>query len=153
MRSSASSLAAQIAGHLGFRESLRLIGDAIGRPVDDTSVVTRPILAVGPRTLLGGVAPPGSDSRGAAGRDRPDKGTEWLRLTMTASVSLDEAGVVPLDRVQIYGATNLSAVISPGDRRRRRDRRAYRQRAPGDSRGRAGGALGTRSRHHGAASA
>lgn len=103
-----------IAGHLGFRESLRLIGNAIGRPVDDTSVVTRPILAVGPRKLLGGELQPGQTAgvrQVATGRT---KGAEWLRLTMTASVSLDEAGVAPLDRFEISGTTNLSAVISPG---------------------------------------
>lgn len=103
-----------IAGHLGFRESLRLIGNAIGRPVDDTSVVTRPILALGARKLLGGEIVPGQTagvSQVATGRTN---GTEWLRLTMTASVSLDEAGVAPVDRFEITGATNLSATISPG---------------------------------------
>jgi len=103
-----------IAGHLGFRESLRLIGEAIGRPVDDTSVVTRPILAIGPRKLLGGELEPGQTAgvrQVATGRT---KGAEWLRLTMTASVSLDEAGTAPLDKFEIFGTNNLSAVISPG---------------------------------------
>lgn len=103
-----------IAGHLGFRESLRLIGNAIGRPVDDTSVVTRPIVALGPRKLLGGEIVAGQTagvSQVATGRT---KGDEWLRLTMTASVSLDEAKVAPVDRFQITGATSLTATISPG---------------------------------------
>lgn len=103
-----------IAGHLGFRESLRLIGNAIGRPVDETSVVTRPILAVGRRKLIGGEIVPGQTagvSQVATGRTN---GTEWLRLTMNASVSLDEANVAPVDRFEITGATTLTATISPG---------------------------------------
>lgn len=103
-----------IAGHLGFRESLRLIGNAIGRPVDGTSVVTQPILAVGPRKLLGGEIVPGQTagvSQVATGRTN---GTEWLRLTMTASVSLEEAGIAPVDRFEITGTATLSATISPG---------------------------------------
>lgn len=103
-----------IAGHLGFRESLRLIGNAIGRPVDETSVVTRPILAVGPRKLLGGEIVPGQTAGVSQVATGLTSGTEWLRLTMTASVSLEEAGVVPVDRFEITGATSLTATISPG---------------------------------------
>jgi hypothetical protein len=35
---------------------------------------------------------------------------------MTASVSLAEIGVAPVDRVHISGANELTAVVSPGSR-------------------------------------
>jgi len=103
-----------ISGHMGFRESLRLIGKAIGRPVHETSVVTRPILALGTRKLLGGEIVPGQTAGVSQVATGLTDGTEWLRLTMTASVSLEEAGIAPVDRFEITGSANLSAVISPG---------------------------------------
>ena len=106
----------KIAGHRGFRESLRLIGEGIGRPVDETNVETTPIFAKGARTLIGGELSAGQTAgvrQLATGRTA---GTEWLRLTMTASVALDEIGVEPVDRVHISGSNDLTAVISPGTR-------------------------------------
>jgi 4-hydroxy-tetrahydrodipicolinate reductase len=106
----------KIAGHRGFRESLRLIGEALGRPVDETNVETTPIFAKRARTLIGGELTAGQTAgvrQLATGRSA---GTEWLRLTMTASVALDEIGVEPVDRVHISGSNDLTAVISPGSR-------------------------------------
>lgn len=44
----------RIGGHRGFRESLRLIGAALGRPVDATTVETLPIMAQRDRSLPDG---------------------------------------------------------------------------------------------------
>ncbi len=105
-----------ISGHRGFPESLRLIGEGIGRPVDEIHIETTPIIARRPRPLLQGELLAGQTAgvrQTAVGRTN---GTEWLHLAMTASVALEEIPAEPIDRVRIKGATELSAVISPGTR-------------------------------------
>lgn len=103
-----------ISGHRGFPESLRLLGDALGRPVDDTRVKTRPILAKVSRPLLGGVLAAGHTAGVRQTAVGSTAGTAWLRLTMIASVALDELDEAPVDKVRIAGSTELSATISPG---------------------------------------
>ncbi len=106
----------KISGHRGFPESLRLIGEAIGRPVDEIQVETKPIIAQLPRALLDGQLLAGQTAgvrQMAVGRTN---GTAWLQLAMTASVALEEIPAEPIDRVRIKGSTELSAVISPGTR-------------------------------------
>jgi 2,4-diaminopentanoate dehydrogenase len=106
----------KIAGHRGFRESLRLIGEGVGRPVDQTNVETSPIFAKRARTLIGGELSAGQTAGVRQLATGSTAGAEWLRLTMTASVALDEIGVQPVDRVHISGSNDLTAVISPGSR-------------------------------------
>ena len=106
--------AGTISGHRGFRESLRLIGASIGRHVDQIDIETRPLFAKRERRLLGGVLHPGETAgvrQIATGRTQ---GRDWLRLSMTASVALDELDAEPVDRVSINGPTPLHATISPG---------------------------------------
>ena len=103
-----------ISGHRGFPESLRLLGDALGRPVDETRVETRPIIAKAPRTLLGGELAAGQTAGVRQTAVGSSGGAEWLRLTMIASVALDELDEAPVDKVRIRGSTELSAAISPG---------------------------------------
>jgi 4-hydroxy-tetrahydrodipicolinate reductase len=103
-----------ISGHRGFPESLRLIGRTIGRPVDETHVETKPMFAMRDRPLLGGALEAGQTAGVRQIATGTSAGVEWLRLTMTASVALDEAGVDPVDRVHIDGTYPLRASISPG---------------------------------------
>lgn len=106
--------AGTISGHRGFRESLRLIGASLGRDVDQTHVETQPLFAKRDRLLLGGALHSGETAgvrQIAMGRT---DGRDWLRLSMTASVALDELGAEPVDRVFIDGPTPLHAAISPG---------------------------------------
>ncbi len=103
-----------ISGHRGFPESLRLIGEALGRPVDEIQIETKPIIARHPRALLDGELLTGQTAgvrQTAVGRT---VGSAWLHLAMTASVALEEIPAEPIDRVRIKGSTELSAVISPG---------------------------------------
>jgi 2,4-diaminopentanoate dehydrogenase len=103
-----------IAGHRGFRESLRLIGEALERRVEETRVETSPILARHDRTLTDGTVLAGQTAGVSQVALGFSSGTPWLRLTMTASVALDEIPADPVDRVHIAGSTELTAVISPG---------------------------------------
>ena len=103
-----------ISGHRGFPESLRLIGRALGRAVDQTHVETQPILATRDRPLLGGSLRAGETAGVRQVATGTSGGTEWIRLTMTASVALDEIGADPVDRVDIAGSAPLHAAISPG---------------------------------------
>ena len=103
-----------ISGHRGFPESLRLIGTTLGRQVDRTNVDTTPIFARRDRPLLDGTLHAGETAGVRQLATGTTAGVEWLRLTMTASVALDEIGVEPIDRVQIDGPTPLRAAISPG---------------------------------------
>ena len=106
----------KIAGHRGFRESLRLIGEAVGRPVDETNVETSPIFAKRGRPLIGGELSAGQTAGVRQVATGTSAGVQWLRLTMTASVALDEIGVEPVDRVHLSGSNDLTAIISPGSR-------------------------------------
>jgi len=106
----------KIAGHRGFRESLRLIGDALGRPVDETKVQTSPIFAKRDRKLIGGEVSAGQTAGVRQLATGASAGVQWLRLTMTASVALDEISVEPVDRVHLSGSNDLTATISPGSR-------------------------------------
>jgi hypothetical protein len=103
-----------IAGHRGFRESLRLLGSALGRPVDETRVETGRILARHDRTLKGGQLLAGQTAGVSQLAQGFSGGVPWLRLSMTATVALDEIGADPVDKVHIAGSTELTALISPG---------------------------------------
>jgi hypothetical protein len=103
-----------ISGHRGVPESLRLIGQRLGRPVDKTFVETKPILAKRDRPLLGGTLSAGQTAGVRQSAIGTSAGVNWLRLSMVASVALDEIATDPVDRVQINGSTPLRATISPG---------------------------------------
>jgi hypothetical protein len=105
----------QIEGHIGFRESLRLVGDAIDRPLDRTTVETRPIFAQRDRVLSDGVRLTAGLSAGARQvATGSTAGKTWLRVEMTVTVALDELGAEQIDRVHISGGYELTALILPG---------------------------------------
>ena len=105
-----------ISGHRGFRESLRLLGDALGRPIDDTHVETTPIIAKASRPLLSGGLVAGQTAGVLQEATGSAAGHEWIRLSMVVSVALDELAEAAVDSVHITGTMDLSATISPGVR-------------------------------------
>ena len=105
--------AGRIGGHRGFRESLRLIGAALGRPVDETTVVTLPIMAKRDRSLPDGAIRRGETAGVSQVATGSSEGREWLRAEMTASVALDELDAEPVDRIHISGSPDLTATIAP----------------------------------------
>jgi hypothetical protein len=105
--------AGRIGGHRGFRESLRLIGAALGRPVDATTVQTLPIMAQRDRSLSDGAIRKGETAGVSQVATGSTSGQQWLRVEMTASVALDELDAVPIDRIHIVGNPDLSATIAP----------------------------------------
>jgi 4-hydroxy-tetrahydrodipicolinate reductase len=105
--------AGRIGGHRGFRESLRLIGAALGRPVDATTVETLPIMAQRDRSLPDGAIRKGQTAGVSQVATGSTAGQQWLRVEMTASVALDELDAVPIDRIHIVGNPDLTATIAP----------------------------------------
>jgi hypothetical protein len=105
--------AGRIGGHRGFRESLRLIGAALGRPVDATTVETLPIMGQRDRSLPDGAIRKGETAGVSQIATGSTQGQQWLRVEMTASVALDELDAVPIDRIHIVGNPDLTATISP----------------------------------------
>ncbi len=103
-----------ISGHRGFPESLRVIGTTLGRSVDRTTVDTTPIFATADRPLLDGSLRAGETAGVRQLATGSSAGVGWIRLTMTASVALDEIGAAPVDTVRIGGSEPLRAAISPG---------------------------------------
>lgn len=105
--------AGRIGGHRGFRESLRLIGAALRRPVDATTVETLPIMAERDRTLPDGAIRKGETAGVSQVATGSTAGHEWLRVEMTASAALDELDAAPIDRIHIVGNPDLTATIAP----------------------------------------
>jgi 2,4-diaminopentanoate dehydrogenase len=105
--------AGRIGGHRGFRESLRLIGAALGRPVEATTVETLPIMAQRDRSLYDGAIRKGETAGVSQVATGSTEGRQWLRVEMTASVALDELDAVPIDRIHIVGNPDLTATIAP----------------------------------------
>jgi hypothetical protein len=105
--------AGRIGGHRGFRESLRLIGAAVGRPVDATTVETLPIMAQRDRSLPDGAIRKGETAGVSQVATGSTEGRQWLRVEMTASAALDELDAAPIDRIHIVGNPDLTATIAP----------------------------------------
>jgi hypothetical protein len=105
--------AGRIGGHIGFRESLRMIGAALGRPIDATTVETLPIMAQRDRSLPNGQIRKGQTAGVSQVATGSTDGHEWLRVEMTASVALDELDAAPIDRIHIVGNPDLTATIAP----------------------------------------
>jgi len=104
----------RMAGHRGFRESLRLIGAALGRPLDATTLETEPILAKTDRSLPGGGIRTGEVAGVRQVATGSTRGDAWLRAEMTVSVALEEVRAVPLDRLRVVGTPGITVEISPG---------------------------------------
>jgi 4-hydroxy-tetrahydrodipicolinate reductase len=104
----------RMSGHRGFRESLRLIGTALGRPLESTTLDTQPILAQRDRTLPGGRIRRGKTAGVRQVATGSTDGDAWLRAEMTVSVALDELDAAPVDRLRITGTPNVTVEMSPG---------------------------------------
>lgn len=100
-------------GHRGFPESLRLMGAALGRPVDTTRIETEPIIARADRTLAGGELRRGQTAGVRQIAIATSNGDAWLRAEMTASAALDELDTEPVDRLRVRGDPALTVTITP----------------------------------------
>jgi 2,4-diaminopentanoate dehydrogenase len=106
-----------VVGHAGFPESLRILAEAMGRPLERTTVVSEPLLADAPLILPdGSVVEPGR----TVGADQRATGwyagAPWLEIAMTLHVDPPSAGLVPTDEVDISGRHPLRVRVEPGCR-------------------------------------
>jgi 4-hydroxy-tetrahydrodipicolinate reductase len=109
----------QIAGHLGFRESLRLVCTAMGRPADGITIETEPIVARQRIDLADGVVEPGQT---AGARQRAiawRAGQPWIEVALTLHVQPSLEGLTPVDEVRLEGEHDACADRSRrgGDRK------------------------------------
>jgi 4-hydroxy-tetrahydrodipicolinate reductase len=103
-----------IVGHLGFRESLRLLAEGMGRPADRIDIDTGPVLADRRYRLEDGVIEPGT-TVGASQRAVAWRGTEaWISVEMLLHAAPSEAGVRPIDETHLYGRHEVHATVDPG---------------------------------------
>lgn len=103
-----------IAGHLGFRESLRLLCHAMGRRADRITIDTEPVMAerdydISDGTIAAGTSV-GARQRAVATID----GREWITVEMLLHVALDQDGIKPIDETHLYGRHELHATLDPG---------------------------------------
>lgn len=106
-----------VVGHAGFPESLRILAEAMGRPLERTTVVSEPLVADDALTLSDGtVIEPGR----TVGADQRATGwyagEPWLEISMTLHVDPANAGLVPTDEVEITGRHPLRVRVEPGCR-------------------------------------
>lgn len=103
-----------IVGHLGFRESLRLLCDGMGRPADRISVQTDPILAETSYQLADGTIAAGT-TVGATQRAVAWHGDDaWISVELLLHAAPGQDGVRTIDEMQLYGRHELHATLDPG---------------------------------------
>lgn len=106
-----------VVGHAGFPESLRIMAEAMGRPLERTTVVSEPLVAAAPSTLSDGTVIEAGKTVGADQRATGwYAGGRWLEIAMTLHVDPVSAGLVPTDEVEITGQHPLRVRVEPGFR-------------------------------------
>lgn len=103
-----------IVGHLGFRESLRLLCDAMGRPADRITITTEPLLAEKAYDLADGRVEMGT-TVGALQRAEAWHGDKaWISVGLLLHAAPDQDGVRTIDETHLIGRHELHATLQPG---------------------------------------
>ncbi len=103
-----------VVGHLGFTESLRILGDRMGRPSDDIHIVTEPVFAERRYHLPDGVVEPGQTIGAMQRAEARLDGSPWVTIELMVHAAPHDAGVPPVDQVSITGRHSLSVTMEPG---------------------------------------
>lgn len=103
-----------VVGHLGFTESLRLLGDRMGRPTDDIRIVTEPVFADRRYQLADGVVEAGQTIGALQRAESRVDGTPWITIELMVHAAPYEAGVPPIDQVSLEGRHSLRVTVEPG---------------------------------------
>ena len=103
-----------IAGHLGFRESLRLLCAAMGVAAERITIETLPLVAehdyeIADGTIVVG-ATVGATQRAVAWRD----GREWIAIELLLHVAPEQDEIRTIDESHIFGRHELHATLDPG---------------------------------------
>lgn len=103
-----------VIGHLGFPESLRIIGERMGRPVEDIRTTTEPVFADREFRLSDMVVEAG-ETIGAHQRAQASMdGTPWVSIELMVHAAPREDGLVPVDEVWIEGRHPIHVRVEPG---------------------------------------
>ena len=103
-----------VVGHLGFAESLRILGDRMGRPTDDIRITTEPIFAERSYQLPEGVVEAGRTIGALQRAESRVDGTPWITIELMVHAAPYEAGVPPTDQVSLEGRHHLKVSVDPG---------------------------------------
>ncbi|CAN5612668.1 2,4-diaminopentanoate dehydrogenase [soil metagenome] len=106
--------AGTIAGHLGFRESLRLLSAAMGRPAERITIDTEPVLAERDYVLSDGLIPAGRTVAASQKAVAWWQGDAWISVEMLLHVAPEQDAIRPIDEAHLYGRHELHATIDPG---------------------------------------
>jgi 4-hydroxy-tetrahydrodipicolinate reductase len=103
-----------IVGHLGFRESLGILCDTMGRPADRITVDTEPIVADRPFQLADGKVDMGltvgATQRATAWVD----GSAWITIELVLHAAPAAAGLRTIDEAHLEGRNDLKVTVDPG---------------------------------------
>jgi len=103
-----------IVGHLGFRESLRLLCAAMGQSADRITIDTEPLLAERTFELPDGRIEPGT-TIGAMQRARAWVGDrDWISIELLLHAAPEQDGIRTIDESHIHGRHELHATLDPG---------------------------------------
>lgn len=106
--------AGSILGHLGFRESLRLLCDGMGRPADHIAIHTDPVIAeqdyvmADDRIEVGTTV--GVSQQAVAWHDDDD----WISVQLLLHAAPGQDGVRTVDEMHLSGRHELRATLDPG---------------------------------------
>ncbi|MCY7417578.1 MAG: hypothetical protein LH650_03615 [Chloroflexi bacterium] len=103
-----------VVGHLGFAESLRILGDRMGRPTDDIRITTEPVFAERRYLLPDGVVEAGRTIGALQRAEARVDGRPWITIELMVHAAPHEAGVPPTDQIALEGRHRLRVTVEPG---------------------------------------
>jgi 4-hydroxy-tetrahydrodipicolinate reductase len=107
--------AGTILGHLGFRESLRLLCTAMGREPERLVIETLPVVAEQPFELADGSVVAAGRTIGASQRAEAwVDGVPWISIEMLLHAAPGAAGIRTTDETRLHGRHALHVTLDPG---------------------------------------
>jgi 4-hydroxy-tetrahydrodipicolinate reductase len=103
-----------IAGHVGFRESLRLLCAAMGREAERLVIETLPIVTDERLELADGVVEAGFTAGAAQRAEAWIDGRPWIAIELLLHVRPATAGLQTTDATHLVGRHELKVTLDPG---------------------------------------
>ncbi len=103
-----------IAGHVGFRESLRLLCAAMGREPERLVVETLPLIAHERLVLTDGVVEAGATAGATQRAEAWVAGRPWISIELLLHAQPTAAGLRTMDETHLVGRHELRVTLDPG---------------------------------------
>jgi len=103
-----------IAGHVGFRESLRLLCAAMGREPERIVIETLPVVADQRFVLADGVVEAGLTIGASQRAEAWLDGRPWIAIEMLLHAAPAAAGIRTVDETHLMGRHELRVTLDPG---------------------------------------